>query len=126
MPLGRDPVDRRRMAVRADGAASETRYDTLSGDGKRSLVACELVTGRTHQIRVHLAQSGWPILGDHVYGTASDAISRQALHAWRIALPHPVTRAPLDIEAPLPPDFMSVLGSRLSVPSGSRSALTDD
>ena len=110
MPLGRDPVDRRRMAVRTNGAASETRYDTLSGHGRHSLVACELVTGRTHQIRVHLAESGWPIVGDRVYGAASTAISRQALHSWRLALPHPVTGEPLQFEAPVPGDFAEVLG----------------
>jgi 23S rRNA pseudouridine1911/1915/1917 synthase len=109
MPLGRDPADRRRVTARADGAPSETRYDVLSGDGRRSLLACELVTGRTHQIRVHLATSGWPIAGDRVYGTASDAISRQALHAWQLTLPHPVTGERLQFEAPVPADFEAVL-----------------
>jgi 23S rRNA pseudouridine1911/1915/1917 synthase len=115
MPLGRDPADRRRVTVRADGASSETRYETLSGDGRRSLLACELVTGRTHQIRVHLAASGWPIAGDRVYGTASDAIGRQALHAWQLTLPHPVTGERLQFEAPQPADFEEVLGSQFSV-----------
>ena len=118
MPLGRDPGDRRRVVVRADGAASETRYDTLSGDGRHSVVSCELVTGRTHQIRVHLAASGWPILGDRTYGKASEAIPRQALHAWQLALPHPVTGERLQFEAPLPADFREVLGSQWSVIPG--------
>jgi 23S rRNA pseudouridine1911/1915/1917 synthase len=126
LPLGRDPGDRRRVAVRPDGAASETRYDTLSGDGRRSLVSCELVTGRTHQIRVHLASSGWPIVGDRVYGAADDVIARQALHAWRLELPHPVTRQPLCIEAPPPADLREVLGSRFSVLSNCQSAPTDN
>ena len=125
LPLGRDPADRRRVAVRADGAASETRYDTLSGDSKRSLVSCELVTGRTHQIRVHLAASGWPIVGDRVYGIASDVIGRQALHAWQLTLPHPATGERLQFEAPLPGDFAEVLGSQFSVHSGHRSSATD-
>ena len=105
-PLGRDPDDRRRVIVMPDGAPSETRYEVerpLPGD--LSLVRCELVTGRTHQIRVHLSARGWPILGDRLYGGRTDRMSRQALHAWRISLPHPVTREPLVVEAPLPADW---------------------
>ena len=104
-PLGRDPSDRRRVIVTSGGAESETRYEVLSEGGGLALVRCELVTGRTHQIRVHLSERGWPILGDRVYGTADPRITRQALHAWRIALPHPVTREPLTIEAPMPDDI---------------------
>jgi 23S rRNA pseudouridine1911/1915/1917 synthase len=113
-PLARDPADRRRMVVMPGGADSETRYEVLAQrppgvppalHPTLSLLRCELITGRTHQIRVHLAWKGWPILGDRVYGTADAAIARQALHAWRIAFPHPVTRAPIDIEAPMPDDM---------------------
>jgi 23S rRNA pseudouridine1911/1915/1917 synthase len=67
------------------------------------------VTGRTHQIRVHLASCGWPILGDAVYGVQSAAIARQALHAWRVSLPHPVSRDPLTIEAPVPADLQALI-----------------
>ena len=110
-PLGRDASDRRRVVVRPDGAHCETRYEVMSthGDDELSLVRCELVTGRTHQIRVHLAASGWPILGDRVYGSEDASIARQALHAWRVALPHPVTRQLLDLEAPLPDDVSRVI-----------------
>ena len=111
-PLGRDPGDRRRVVVRDDGAPSETRYDVLSSAEGRSVVACELVTGRTHQIRVHLASSGWPIVGDRAYGAAADVIARQALHAWRVELLHPITRLPLRIEAPLPADFEKLTAAR--------------
>jgi len=108
-PLGRDPDDRRRVIVVAGGAPSETRYAvTRSGPGDLSLVRCELVTGRTHQIRVHLSTRGWPIAGDRLYGGGTDRISRQALHAWRVSLPHPLTRRPLIVEAPLPQDFKSI------------------
>jgi 23S rRNA pseudouridine1911/1915/1917 synthase len=108
-PLGRDPSDRRRVVVAAGGAESETRYDVVrSLPGDLSLVRCELVTGRTHQIRVHLSNRGWPIAGDRLYGGASDVMPRQALHAWRVTLPHPVTREPLAIEAPLPQDFSRI------------------
>lgn len=112
-PLGRDPADRRRVVVMAGGAESETRYEVIKSlEGDLSLVRCELVTGRTHQIRVHLSSRGWPVVGDAVYGpstplraSGSDQMSRQALHAWRITLLHPVTREPSVLEAPLPPDW---------------------
>jgi 23S rRNA pseudouridine1911/1915/1917 synthase len=108
-PLGRDPADRRRVVVTSGGASSETRYEVVrSLSGGLSLVRCELVTGRTHQIRVHLSTRGWPIVGDRLYGSASDLMSRQALHAWRVALPHPISRETLAIEAPLPQDFSRI------------------
>jgi len=110
-PLACDPGDRRRVLVMAGGAESETRYEVIAQERGLSLVRCELVTGRTHQIRVHLAFRGWPILGDRVYGSADEAIARQALHAWRVAFPHPVTRQPIEIEAPMPED-MRRLGLR--------------
>lgn len=111
LPLGRDAADRRIVVVRADGQACETRYDTLSTwsttSAATSALRCVPITGRTHQIRVHLSASGWPIVGDRVYGGAgaTDDASRQALHAWRIRLPHPVTRQPLSFEAPIPDDL---------------------
>jgi 23S rRNA pseudouridine1911/1915/1917 synthase len=108
-PLGRDPDDRRRVVVTPGGAPSETRYEVirpLADD--LSLVRCELVTGRTHQIRVHLSARGWPILGDRLYGGRTQLMSRQALHASRISMLHPVTREALVIEAPLPQDFSRI------------------
>ena len=108
-PLGRDPGDRRRVVVTPGGAPSETRYEvTRSLPGDLSLVRCELVTGRTHQIRVHLSSRGWPILGDRLYGGSTDRITRQALHSWRVSLVHPVTREPLVVEAPLPQDLSAI------------------
>ena len=108
-PLARDPDDRRRVIVTPGGAASETRYEvTRSLEGNLSLVRCELVTGRTHQIRVHLSSLGWPIVGDSLYGGQTDVMTRQALHAWRLSMPHPVTRTHLVIEAPLPADWPRV------------------
>ena len=74
-----------------------------------SLVRCELITGRTHQIRVHLAARGWPVAGDASYGEPHPALTRQALHAWRVTLPHPVTRTPLLIEAPFPRDLRGLM-----------------
>jgi 23S rRNA pseudouridine1911/1915/1917 synthase len=109
LPLGRDPNDRRRVIVTPGGAASETHYETLSSRDGRSLVRCALVTGRTHQIRVHLASSGWPIVGDRMYGEADASIPRQALHAWRTILPHPITRETIDMEAPIPEDMRCLI-----------------
>ena len=127
LPLGRDSADRRVVVVRSDGQAAETRYQVISSSRRggpsgpptdpadpsdfpvMSLLHCEPVTGRTHQIRVHLSASGWPIVGDRAYGGADPLIARQALHAWKVTLPHPVTRQPLAIEAPLPDDLASLL-----------------
>ena len=105
LPLGRDAGDRRRVIVAADGLPATTHYEVLSTTGGLSLVRCELETGRTHQIRVHLAAKGWPIIGDTVYGVADDRMSRVALHAWRLQLRHPVSGEPLDIAAPIPGDI---------------------
>ena len=118
LALGRDPADRRRVVVRPDGRESETRYQVLSRSEALSLVRCELVTGRTHQVRVHLAARGCPIVGDTVYGTASELIPRQALHAWRLTFVHPVTRKTLTATAPLPEDFARLISrSDLADPS---------
>jgi 23S rRNA pseudouridine1911/1915/1917 synthase len=109
LALARDPGDRRRVVPSPNGAPSETRYEVLRSSAHGALVRCELVTGRTHQIRVHLSARGWPIVGDRVYGTADERIARQALHAWRVSMPHPLTRAPMVFEAPLPHDISSLL-----------------
>ena len=84
-------------------------YEVLSSANGRSVVRCELLTGRTHQIRVHLAALGYPIVGDRVYGEADAALPRQALHAWRLSLPHPVTRETLEFEAPVPHDLRGLI-----------------
>ena len=109
LPLARSKEDRRLVVVTETGQVSETRYEVLSSEAGRSLVRCELVTGRTHQIRVHLAARGWPILGDRTYGKPHDTLTRQALHAWRLRVPHPATTKELEIEAPLPPDLQPFL-----------------
>jgi 23S rRNA pseudouridine1911/1915/1917 synthase len=68
-----------------------------------------LVTGRTHQIRVHLEASGWPILGDPLYGRSAADITRQALHAWRTSFNHPITGNRHTVVAPLPPDIRHIV-----------------
>ena len=112
LPLGRSSEDRRIVVVRDDGARCVTDYEVIDhwtvGDASVSIVRCELVTGRTHQIRVHLATRGWPIIGDAVYGHASEDIARQALHAWRVTLPHPLTRDMMTVTSPLPRDIAAI------------------
>ena len=115
LALDRDPRDRRRVAVvERDGIPSATMFRRLATakggpHRQRSLVRCRLVTGRMHQIRVHLAAKGWPIVGDPIYGTPSASIERQALHAWHLAFTHPVTRARVDVTAPIPADIELLL-----------------
>ena len=105
LPLRRDPADRRRVVVDPTGVPSETTYSVIArGDGC-SLVSCRLGTGRTHQIRVHLASIGSPVVGDLTYGSPGSIISRQALHAWRFTFPHPQSRQVVTLEAPLPEDI---------------------
>jgi 23S rRNA pseudouridine1911/1915/1917 synthase len=109
--IGRHPRHRTRMAVIASGRSAVTRYRVVEAFARYSLVEAVLVTGRTHQIRVHFAHLGHPIAGDRVYGRLRDGLSigRQALHAWRLRLRHPVTGAALAFEAPPPPDFSAAV-----------------
>ena len=107
LPLGPDPADRRRRIVRSDGAPSVTRFERVQYWPAVDLtqLCCLLVTGRRHQIRVHLAARGWPIVGDAVYGRPLEGFPRHALHASRLALTHPASGERLSIEAPVPADF---------------------
>lgn len=138
LALDRDPWDRRRVVVRdRGGQPSVTKYErvataalplapgsaTAADDALTlSLVRCRLVTGRTHQIRVHLSARGWPIIGDPTYGPASVpavddeqarlviiGFARQALHAWRVAFAHPSTGTPIELTAPLPVDMARLM-----------------
>jgi 23S rRNA pseudouridine1911/1915/1917 synthase len=115
-PLGRHAVQRTKMAVvRAGGREARTHYAILERFGKATLLECRLETGRTHQIRVHLASIKHPLAGDAVYGRAKsgdarlDAFKRQALHARRLALRHPATAIDMAWESPLPEDFARLL-----------------
>jgi 23S rRNA pseudouridine1911/1915/1917 synthase len=113
-PIGRHPVSRTRMAVVARGKPALTHYRVLERYAAATLLECRLETGRTHQIRVHLAHIGHPLVGDPVYGRHRGALDfgRQALHARRLALVHPDTRAEIGWEAPLPADMADLI-SRL-------------
>src|SRR5690606_25427051 len=91
-PIGRDPRNRLRMAVVAGGKPARTTITRLDGNGEATLVACRLHTGRTHQIRVHLSVLGHPLVADVLYGgKPAWGLARQALHAIRLDLRHPVT-----------------------------------
>jgi len=135
--LGFDGNDRRRMIASADaGLPSVTTFVRVARAGGLSLLRCRLVTGRRHQIRVHLSARGWPIVGDPVYLTpapngtprcsriADAALAdvvrtfpRQALHAHRIAFTHPATGARLSLEAPLPDDIKILLAASGMAPA---------
>lgn len=109
-PLG--PLEGSLMAqtVRPDGASARTRYRVLGTYGPRALVELELDTGRTHQIRVHMASMGCPLTGDFLYGTEDRAlIPRPALHSARLELVHPVTGERLVFSAPLPEDMENLI-----------------
>jgi 23S rRNA pseudouridine1911/1915/1917 synthase len=119
-PIGRDPRDRKRMAVIARGRPARTDYRVLARAAPLALVEFRLHTGRTHQIRVHARHIGHPLVGDPVYGEARwrglpgararplATFPRPALHAWRLALAHPISDAPLALEAPVPEDLQTL------------------
>lgn len=115
-PIGRDPRNRLRMAVVAldkqSGKTAKTSFTMLQNCEQGCLIQCRLHTGRTHQIRVHMAFLGHPLVSDAVYGGAAAAgMLRQALHAERLEFEHPITGQLMRFEAPLPPDFMQALNS---------------
>jgi 23S rRNA pseudouridine1911/1915/1917 synthase len=109
-PLGRDPSRPTRRAVVPDGKPAVTHYRVVEEWPDVSLLEVELETGRTHQIRVHLAAIGHPLVGDTVYGRPGP--TRIFLHASGIELPHPADRRPLTFESPLPADLRSVLHAK--------------
>jgi 23S rRNA pseudouridine1911/1915/1917 synthase len=108
-PIARDYVRRQRMAIVASGRASVTAYRVIERFTGCSLVEARPKTGRTHQIRVHFAAIGHPIVGDRVYGKRSAIVARQFLHALRIGFDHPSSGQRMTLEAPLAPDLEGAL-----------------
>jgi 23S rRNA pseudouridine1911/1915/1917 synthase len=109
-PIGRHPVKRTSMAVVATGKPAVTRYEVRERFGDCTLIACRLETGRTHQIRVHLASIAHALAGDPAYGRRhAVAFGRQALHAWRLGLIHPAGGGAMQWESALPADFDRLL-----------------
>ncbi len=109
LPLRRKPNSFIEQEIHPTGKPAVTRWRVLEEAEELSLVELSPVTGRTHQLRVHLAAIGHSILGDDLYGTASPLIARQALHAYRLDLIHPVTQKPLIVKALPPEDFLHAM-----------------
>lgn len=121
-PLDRHPTDRKKMAVRDGGHKARTLYRVVENFEGTALLSCTLITGRTHQIRVHCAHIGHPLIGDTSYSgrqwrnLANDSarracrdFPRQALHAQTLAFTHPVTGEPISVEAPIPEDLAGLI-----------------
>jgi len=115
--IGRHPVDRKRMAiVERNGKNAITNWRVLKGGTALSVVECCIETGRTHQIRVHMASLGCPVIGDATYGKPAldrrlvPVPPRQMLHAWKLKLWHPVRRTVMSFEAPVPDDMRPYIG----------------
>lgn len=109
-PLGPMEGSLMQQQVRLDGKAACTHYQVIEAERDRALVRLELETGRTHQIRVHMAHIGHPLTGDFLYGTEDhDLISRPALHSWQLSFLHPITGKRLGFTQPMPEDMQRLL-----------------
>lgn len=110
-PIGRHPTARVKMAVVSRGKPAVTHFKVLERFSKHTLIECQLETGRTHQIRVHMQSIGYSLVGDPTYGAKNKLrlFKRQALHAWRLGLMHPQTHAAMAWEAPMPEDMSELL-----------------
>lgn len=110
-PIGKDEADPIRRKVKSDGQPAVTIYETIKKSKDYSLVRLELVTGRTHQIRVHLSYLGHPIIGDTLYGKESPVIGRQALHASDMVLPYPEENSTIKLHAELTDDIQILIST---------------
>ena len=109
-PIGRDRREPTRHSLDTDTPREAvTHFEVEELLGRNALLDVRLETGRTHQIRVHLAAIGLPVVGDAVYGVPDEELKRQFLHAWRLAFPHPVTGEPVEVESSLPPELQAAL-----------------
>ena len=111
-PLGPDPRLPHRRAVVEDGERAESYYEVLREFGEEaSLLEVRIITGRTHQIRVHMEAIGHPVVADTLYGSPSELIGRQALHAWRLGIRLPSSGEWREFEAPLPADMAAAIAA---------------
>ncbi len=109
-PIGRDRHEPTRISLDTDTPRDAvTHFEVERLLGGHTLLDVRLETGRTHQIRVHLAAIGLPVVGDPAYGVPDPELRRQFLHAWRLAFPHPLTGSPVEVESELPPDLQAAL-----------------
>lgn len=106
-PIGRDPAHRQRMRILHAGKPAITEFRVLARFPHTTLLEVRPLTGRTHQIRVHLSAIGHPVVGDAIYGRGGEG--RLMLHAWQLKLAHPITHERLELSAPLPPEFAALL-----------------
>ncbi|QVK18690.1 RluA family pseudouridine synthase [Mycoplasmatota bacterium] len=107
--IGKDRHHKQKRIVSKTGVIAKTHYQVITRYPQYTLIKLELFTGRTHQIRVHMASINCPLLGDKLYGKQSPYINRQALHAHQVTLLHPITLSPFVIEVPLPNDFKKLI-----------------
>ena len=114
LPMKKDEAAKNRFCASPDGLPARTDYTVLERRGGLNLVRVRLFTGRTHQIRVHFAAVGCPLLGDRVYGEASEAIARPALHSAFLHLAQPITGEVIDLASPVPEDMEAVWKSMKS------------
>lgn len=115
-PIGRDRASTVARMICPDGASAVTHYEVLCQREGLSLLRLIPETGRTHQLRVHMASLGCPLAGDWLYGTENSAlISRPALHSYALHITHPVTGEPLSLSAPLPPDMLRLLPPQVHI-----------
>lgn len=123
-PICRPDPDKTTRACASGGEYAVTHYEVLCAGGGKSLVRLTPETGRTHQIRVHLAHIGAPLTGDALYGTADPALGRHLLHCETVRVRHPVTAQPLTFTSPLPPEFVRTLCQ--NIPDASALSLLPD
>ena len=111
MPIGRSDKDRKKMAVKKGGKDALTHFKVLERFNGYTLLEVKIETGRTHQIRVHLSQIGYPVVGDEVYSNGKNpfGVKGQLLHAQKLEFKHPITGKELKLEAPLSDEFKMVI-----------------
>ena len=111
-PIGRHPTDRKKMSTHCkNGRDAVTHYKVLERFGDYTYIQCELETGRTHQIRVHMKHIGYPLIGDYLYHPDMRYMKRQALHSYRMQFVHPITKELMTFTAPLPNDMQQTIAA---------------